>query len=225
MTHVPNYPHADPRQNWVYISSPIAASDSPLPLYMPTPTSHVHTPTTVNNTPIQINTVNTHTAPLNPNVPNVNSPTQPSQPPNPAQLANLLYPRLLHQQSLFTSVQNLLDPLHSSPTLPTPTLHTLHKLLYDKPHLRALLPPLPQPQTRPTRAPPPSYADPTDPQPPPAPNHPSYPFGDAEGVAIAPSRLNTPDSQAGMGLFGIRSKHPRYTKRTHLRHLFARQGD
>ena len=132
MTHVPYYPHADPRQNWVYISTSIAASDSPLPLYMPTPTSHVHTPTTVNNTPIQINTVNTHTAPLNPNVPNVNNPTQPSQPPNPAQLAKLLYPRLLHQQSLFTSVQNLLDPLHSSPTLPTPTLHTLHKLLYDR---------------------------------------------------------------------------------------------
>ena len=44
-------------------------------------------------------------------------------------------------------------------------------------------------------------------------------------MAVAPSRLNTPDSQAGMGLFGIRPKHPQYTKRAHLRHLFARQGD
>ena len=120
MTHVPSYPHADPRQNWVYISSPIAASDSPLPLYMPTPTSPVNTPTTVNNTPEHINNVNTHTAPLNSNVPNVNNPTNSSQPPTPAQLANLVYPRPLHQHSLLTSVQNLLDPIHSSPTIPAP---------------------------------------------------------------------------------------------------------
>ena len=149
MTHVPNYPHADPRQNWVYTSSPIAASDSPLPLYMPTPTSHVNTPTPVNNTLTHINIVNTHTAPLNPNVPNVNNPTQPSQPPNPAQLAKLLYPsvntvdtnptahplpthpatlydllspKLLHQHSLLTAVQQLLQPITHLPSIPIETL-------------------------------------------------------------------------------------------------------
>ena len=120
MTHVPNYPYADPRRNRVYISSLIAASDSPLPLYMPTSTSPVNTHTTVNSTHVNINNVNTHNAPLNPNVPNVNNPTNSSQPPTPAQLADLVYPRLLRQHSLLTSVQNLLDPLHSSPTLPTP---------------------------------------------------------------------------------------------------------
>ena len=221
MTHVPNYPHADPRQNWVHISSPIAAPDSLLPLYMPPSTTSVNTPTTVNSSHVNTN-VNNPNAPLNSNVPNVNNPTNSSQPPTSAQLANFIYPRLLHQHSLLTSVQNLLDPIHSSPTIPAPTLHTLHKLLHDKPRLLALLPPLPQQHTRPTRAPPLSYADPTDPQPLPAPSHPTYPFGEAEGVAVAPSRLTTPESQAGMGLFRLCPKHPHYAKCAHLRHLFAR---
>ena len=148
MTHVPYYPHTDPRQNWVHISSPIAAPDSLLPLYMLTSTSPVNTHTNVNSTHVNINiNVNTPNAPLNSNVPNVNNPANSSQPPTPAQIANLIYPRILHQHSLLTSVQNLLDPIHSSPTIPAPTLRTLHKLLHDKPHLLALLPPPPHNNT------------------------------------------------------------------------------
>ena len=224
MTHVPYYPHNDPRQNWVHISSPIAAPDSLLPLYMPPSPTPVDTPTIVNNTHVNTN-VNNPNEPHIATVPNVNNSTNSSKPPTPAQLADLLYPRLLHQHSLLTSIQDLLDPLHPSPIIPVTTLHTTHKLLQATPHLLDLLPPLPLPHTRPPRAPPLSYADPNDPQPLPTPCHPTYPFGEAEGVAVAPSNLTTQDSNAGMGLYKLRPKRPQYAKCAHLHHLFARKGD
>ena len=134
MTHVPYYPHNDPRQNWVHISSPIAAPDSLLPLYMPPSPTPVDTPTIVNNTHVNTN-VNNPNEPHIATVPNVNNSTNSSKPPTPAQLADLLYPRLLHQHSLLTSIQDLLDPLHSSPIIPVTTLHTTHKLLQATPPL------------------------------------------------------------------------------------------
>ena len=75
------------------------------------------------------------------------------------------------------------------------------------------------------RAPPVSYADPTEPHTFPMPCPISFPFGDLEGVAAAPSTLSTPDSDAGLGLFGIRPKKSSYAKLKHPRHLFARKGD
>ena len=95
-----------------------------------------------------------------------------------------------------------------------------------------MLPPLPRtgplgapPRTRPMRAPPVSYADPTEPSTFPIPCPISFPFGDLEGVAAAPSTLSTSDSDAGLGLFGIRPKKPSYAKLKHPCHLFARKGD
>ena len=53
----------------------------------------------------------------------------------------------------------------------------------------------------------------------------SFPFGDSEGVAAAPSTLSTPDSDAGLGLFGIRPKKSSYANSKQHRHLFAKKGD
>ena len=143
---------------------------------------------------------------LNPPPPSPKPCTNPNPTPplSPTQIYELLSPRLLHHQSLLTAVHDLLAPLHSSFTLPLPTLTTLHHLLSDSPHLLSLLPPLPASRTRPTRAPPVSYADPHEPQALPMPCPVSFPFGKLDGVAVAPSTLSTPDLDAGMGLFGIR---------------------
>ena len=122
-------------------------------------------------------------------------------------------------------MHDLLDPLHSSTTIPLPTLHTLHKLLLNTPQLLRLLPLLPTPRIQSIRALPMSYADPKNKQPPPVPCHLSYPFGESEAVAVAPSNLTTQDSNAGTGLFEIRPKRTLYAKRTYLRHLFASKGD
>ena len=143
--------------------------------------------------------------------------------PTPTYLYDLLTPHLLHQLSTLTAVQALLTPL--PPTAPTPlsTLHTLHRILADSPKLLALIPHVPQ--ARPLRAPTISYVDPTEPHPPPMPCPLSFPFGDLEGVAAAPSTLSTPDSDAGLGLFGIRPKKSSYTRLQRYSHLFARKGD
>ena len=53
----------------------------------------------------------------------------------------------------------------------------------------------------------------------------SFPFGDLEGVAAAPSTLSTPDSDAGLGLFGIRPKKSSYARLQRPSQLFARKGD
>ena len=152
----------------------------------------------------------------------------------PAYLYDLLTPHILHQHSIRTAVYDLLLPLPPSSPTPISTLHTLHKLLSDSPRLHSLLPPLPPPPTppprappraRPLRAPPISYADPTEPHPFPMPCPMSFPFGDTDGVAAAPSTLSTPDSDAGLGLFGIRPKKSSYANSKQHRHLFAKKGD
>jgi hypothetical protein len=53
----------------------------------------------------------------------------------------------------------------------------------------------------------------------------SFPFGDTDGVAAAPTTLSTPDSDAGLGLFGIRPKKSSYANSKQHRHLFAKKGD
>ena len=53
----------------------------------------------------------------------------------------------------------------------------------------------------------------------------SFPFGYNDGVAAAPSTLSTPDSDAGLGLFGIRPKKLSYANNKQQRHLFAKKGD
>ena len=184
-------------------------------------------PPIVNSTNSYLPNVNTI---LSPNVHNVdNSNIDPSI--TPTYLYDLLTPHLLHQHSLRTAVHDLLLPLPPMSTTPISTLTALHRLLSEAPRLHSILPPLPRPppgtplRTRPMRAPPVSYADPTEPPTFPMPCPISFPFGDLEGVAAAPSTLSTPDSDAGLGLFGIRPKKSSYAKLKHPRHLFARKGD
>ena len=84
--------------------------------------------------------------------------------PNPSTLYDLLSPKLLHQQSLHTAVQQLLLPLTHLSSIPIDTLSKLHTILRDSPRLVTYLPPLPSARHRPTRVPPVSYADPDQPQ-------------------------------------------------------------
>ena len=116
---------------------------------------------------------------------------------------------------------------HYSPSHPPrpPPDHPAHASpnplrLPQTPCLATSYPPYPPPACSPH-----SYADPTEPHSVPMPNPLSYPFGELEGVAAAPSTLSTPDSDAGLGLFGIRHKKSSYAKLKRLRHLFARKGD
>jgi len=185
--------------------------------------------------PHAVNPTNSHLPNVNtilcPSVHNVdNSNTTPSI--TSTYLYDLLTPHLLHQHSLRTAVHDLLLPLPSTSPIPLHTLTALHQLLSYAHRLQSMLPPLPRtgplgapPRTRPMRAPPVSYADPTEPSTFPIPCPISFPFGDLEGVAAAPSTLSTSDSDAGLGLFGIRPKKPSYAKLKHPRHLFARKGD
>ena len=71
-------------------------------------------------------------------------PSQPhhySPPTHPATLYDLLSPKLLHQHSLLTAVQQLLQPITHLPSIPIETLTKLHATLRDSPRLMAHLPP------------------------------------------------------------------------------------
>ena len=222
ITPVHNDPHVNPPPQHpivntsVNITRPPNVNNTHHPAYQPPP-----------NPNPSINTPLLHTAPTghSPSTITLNT---------PAYLYDLLTPHILHQHSIRTAVYDLLLPL--PPSLPTPisTLQTLHKLLSDSPRLHSLLPPLPPPPTpppratpraRPLRAPPISYVDSNEPHPFPMPCPMSFPFGDTDGVAAAPSTLSTLDSDAGLGLFGIRPKKSSYTNSKQHRHLFAKKGD
>ena len=95
--------------------------------------------------------------------------------PNPSTLYDLFSPKLLHQQSLHTAVQQLLHPITHLPSIPIDTLAKLHAILHDSPRLASYLPPLPVARHRPTRAPPVSYADPDQTQIGPPPLSPAFP--------------------------------------------------
>ena len=73
--------------------------------------------------------------------------------------------------------------------------------------------------------PPVTYTDPHEPILTPAPPLLSFPLGSREGVGVAPSRLSTPDNDAGLGLFGIVPKRSSYARISKFKHLFARKGD
>jgi hypothetical protein len=154
-----------------------------------------------------------------------NSPLPPTIIP-PSTLYDSLSPKLLHQQSLHTAVQQLLLPIAHLPSIPIDILTKLHAVLRDSPRLLTYLPPLPPVRPRSLRAPPPvSYADPDQPQIGPPPLSPAFPFGTQDGVGIAPSTLTTLGNDAGMGLIGLQPKCSHYTKNAKYRQLFARKGD
>jgi len=227
-TPVNNDPHVNSPLHLAYLSQhPIVNTSVNItrPLNVNNTNHSVYRPPHTPNP--SINTTLLHTAPTG------NSPSTITL-NTPAYLYDLLTPHLLHQHSIRTAVYDLLLPLPPSSPTPISTLHTLHKLLSDSPRLHSLLPPLPPPPTppprappraRPLRAPPISYADPTEPHPFPMPCPMSFPFGDTDGVAAAPSTLSTPDSDAGLGLFGIRPKKSSYANSKQHRHLFAKKGD
>ena len=77
------------------------------------------------------------------------NPTTHSPPTHPATLYDLLSPKLLHQHSLLTAVQQLLQPIIHLPSIPIETLTKLHATLRDSPRLAAYLPPLPVARHRP----------------------------------------------------------------------------
>ena len=186
----------------------------------PVNTSHVNITLTSPSFPQSIHTSSV----LHVNTVDTNPPT-PSPPTNPSTLYDLLSPKLLHQHSLLTAVQQLLHPITHLPSIPIDTLAKLHAILRDSPRLASYLPPLPVARHRPTRAPPVSYADPNQPQIGPPPLSPAFPFGTQDGVGIAPSTLTTLNNDAGMGLFGLQPKRSHYAKNAKYHHLFARKGD
>ena len=132
----------------------------------PVNTFHVNIPLTSPSFPPCIYTslgLHVHTVDINPPL---LSPTT-----HPSTLYDSLTPKLLHQQSLHTAVQQLLLPIAHLPSTPIDTLTKLHAVLRDSPRLLTHLPPLPSVRPRPLRVPPVSYADPDQPQigPPPYP--------------------------------------------------------
>ena len=174
-------------------------------------TTSVNTQSHINNRILPVHPPPHTVNPTNSHLPNVNTILSPSvhyvdnSNTTPfitsTYLYDLLTPHLLHQHSLRTAVHDLLLPLPSTSPIPLHTLTALHRLLSDAHRLQSMLPPLPRtgplgppPRTRPMRAPPVSYADPTEPSTFPIPCPISFPFGDLEGVAAAPSTLSTSDS-------------------------------
>ena len=133
---------------------------------LPVNTSHVNIPLTSPSIPPRIYTssaLHVHTV-------DKNSPL-PSPITHPSTLYDSLSPKLLHQQSLHTAIQQLLLPITHLPSIPIDILTKLHAVLRDSPRLLTYLPPPPPVRLRIPRVPPVSYADPDQPQigPPPSP--------------------------------------------------------
>jgi hypothetical protein len=123
-------------------------------------TNQTHVPTVTNPPVYSSPNVNSTTlaSPTVHNIPTVNNTSHPppvlyappssvNTPNTPSYLYDLLTPYLLHQQSLRTTVHDLLLPLPPESPTPIPILATLHRLLSDSPRLRSLLPSLPPPST------------------------------------------------------------------------------
>ena len=126
MTHVPHYPPTDPRQSWVHRSSPIAANDTLLPLYMPPSPTCVNIPNPVNTN--HVNTIHPEES---------QCPGTPSVETDPADKCTTL-DRTVNTSPVNTSHVNI--PL-TSPSIP-PCIYTssvLHVHTVDKtplsPHL------------------------------------------------------------------------------------------
>jgi len=140
----------------------------------PVNTSHVNIPLTSPSIPPCIYTssvLHVHTVDKNSSLP---SPIT-----HPSTLYDSLSPKLLHQQSLHTVVQQLLLPIIHLPSIPIDILTKLHAVLRDSPRLLTYLPPPPSVRLRLPRVPPVSYADPDQPQigPPPLPSLPFWHTG------------------------------------------------
>ena len=129
---------------------------------------------TVNKPPVKTSLVNT--LPVNTPSPCIysstvshiqtadTSPSSTSHCSHPSTLYDLLIPKLIHQHSLHTTVQQLLLPITHLTTLPVETITKLHTVLRGNPHLLTHLPPLPTARLRPLRTPLISYEDLDQPQ-------------------------------------------------------------